>query len=142
VYGVIFPPWSFGLLQTYPFFFAAFFLFAQAAFIAIDILDLKSASSGGAIAASIALLPFVGFAATACVFAALTLAQRARVASAIRFLPAVLMVRLLGAGALGFAQSGIESFSLTTDELAGMGPCSAAIAASIFDRSVTSRLKM
>jgi hypothetical protein len=57
---------------------AAFFRFAQAAFIAIDIFDLNSASSADGVTAAKIVLFFEGafFGAVASAFAALIAAQR------------------------------------------------------------------
>ena len=109
------------------FFFAAFFRFAHDFAIAIDILLLNSASSGGAMASAIIALAVFFFGA---VVSRRFAAQRARVASPIRLRAAADMVRFFFAGfALGSTQSGTLSGS-------GAGvPCKAVIAAWMRSRS-------
>lgn len=88
---------------------AAFFRFAHDAFIAADIFDLNSASSGGAMMAASF---FEIFGAAASAFAALIAAHRLRTPSRMALRPAALILRFFGAGA-GFGAAATFTFGLT-----------------------------
>jgi hypothetical protein len=119
-------------------FFAAFFLFAQAAFILSDIISRYAASfrdtfffaTTGALVGAAVGVAATGAAATA--FAALIRAQRAFVASTIRLLPAALSLRLFFGAGKG---SAVGCTRAITGSGAADDPCNAAIAASSRSRS-------